>query len=131
MCKTINLSEIRNMQNKCFTKSGDCCTVERILFTIYKKQKGRKPTYYWQGNKINIDVKKEEIEKIAYCDSCGFQTTKDEDSCNMCGNSYGWFEGYRLKGAEHQIYDDSLWSTLSDEFKSKYVLKRFSYLRNI
>lgn len=129
MNETINLSKIENMQNKCFTKNGDCCTVERILFTIYKTTKGRKPTYYYQDKKVIIDIKKKEIEKIAYCDSCGFQTIEDEDKCSNCGNDYGWFVGYRIKGTEHQIYDDTLWSTLSGEFKIKYMLKRFESLR--
>lgn len=130
---TIKLSEINNFQNYILNKSGDCASVERILFEMVTKLKGRKPTWYYKGKKVIIDTKKENIEEINYCDSCGYQDILDEDSeeCPSCGNSHGWFWGHRIKGTQHQLYSDEDWCRLNDEFKKKYIhLKRFDYLRN-
>jgi Zn finger protein HypA/HybF involved in hydrogenase expression len=131
--ETVNLSEIKNFQNYIHS-SKDTAVVERILFEMVTKLKGRKPTWYYKGKKIIIDITKENIEEIAYCDSCGYQESssidnEDDEYCPKCGG-YGYFVGHRVKGRQHEIYSDEQWSKLPNDFKKKYIyLKRFDYLR--
>lgn len=130
--KTIKLSEITNLQNY-IHNSKDTAVAERILFEMVTKLKGRKPTWYYNGRKVIIDIKKEDVEEIVYCDSCGYQevssiANENDEHCPKCGG-YGYLVGHRIKSTQHQVYSDEQWNKLPDNFKKKYIyLKRFNYL---
>lgn len=116
----IKLSEIKNTQNYFLTKSGEICTGNRILMKIKKKTKGKFPTFYYQGKQVTIDITKEDIEEIIYCEHCGYQEVdrndyKNNDCCPRCSSvhAYGW-EGYRIKGKVHYIYDDKTLKSMYD-----------------
>lgn len=117
--KEINLTEIKNLQDMIYTKSGELCSGERILYCLYEGFKGRKPTYYTFNNeKINIDITKNDIEEITYCDSCGFQTTDMNAKCPKHGEMRNM--GLRLKGEQHLIYGKDVWNTVTQEFKNQF-----------
>ena len=116
--KTIKVSEIKNLQNSIYDSNGEC-SGERILYLIKNLQKGRKPTFYTYNNeKVIIDITQNDIEEIAYCDCCGYQTTDLDAECPIHGEFR--CEGYRLKGKQHNIYSDSDWNRLTQEFKDKF-----------
>lgn len=100
----IKLTEIENLQDYFLTKSGELCTGSHILMRIKNKIRGKFPTFYYQGKQVIINVLKEDIEKVVYCDYCGHQELdkgehNDGKCCPMCNSihAYGW-EGYRIKG---------------------------------
>ena len=109
----IKLSEIENLQNYFLTKSGELCIGSYILMRIKRKIRGKFPTFYYQGKQVIIDVTKEDVEEIIYCEYCGYQELdkvanyETNVPCPRCGkiHAYGW-EGYRIKGKIHHIYDD-------------------------
>lgn len=110
--KEINVTDIKNFQNTIYIKNGETCIGERILYKILKKSKGRKPTYYTINNeKININITKDDIEEVVYCDFCGFQSADLEAKCPSHPKHELQY-GYRLKGRKHLIYDDNTWSKL-------------------
>lgn len=123
---TVKLSEIDNLQNTIFTKSGEICSGERILFLLKENPRGRKPTFYTEDNrKVVIDISKDNIEEIMYCDSCGFQSTDLDANCPNHGRYIVMF-GYRIKGKQHNIYSDKQWASLNHDFKKNFIyLDRF------
>ena len=78
----IKLSEIKNKQNMAITKSGDPCIVELLLRRLKTQKRGKKPTLYYKGMEVIPDVNKDDIERIIYCQHCGYQEVTD-----------GWTDG--------------------------------------
>lgn len=101
---TINLSEIKNMQNMCVSKSELAMRTSRLLMLIKDRKRGKFPTCFYKGKQIKIDVKKEDIEEIIYCENCGYQEVdsniyNEGDICPSCGRIHSWgYQSYRLKG---------------------------------
>lgn len=133
----INATDIKNFQDYAVTKSGELCTVELLLRRIKTQKKGKKPTLYYKGMEVIPNITKSDIERILYCEHCGFQKVVNEDEweeeipCPTCGSiyAYGW-EGYRLKGTQYQIYSNKEWDSFSNNFKSQFTeLDRFKELK--
>lgn len=123
--QTIKLSEIPNLCNTVTTKSGEICSGIRILYKIKESSRGKKPTFYYQGKQVILDIKKEDIEEILLCDFCGWQTSDlTQHECPKHGDDLTIT--YRIKGTQHQVYEDRVWKTLKQDFKDKFVyLDRF------
>lgn len=73
----IKLSTIKNMSNYCISKSGKVASVKHILMRLHHKFRGRFPTFYYEGQEIDIDITRDEIEKVVHCDHCGYQDLAD------------------------------------------------------
>ena len=105
MNNTIKLSEIPNFQNDIWS-STEQAVAERILFKLYNKKRMCKYRY---GDKlIKIDITKEDIEKINYCQICG--SIKDvtlEENCPKCGRDLVMI-GYKLKERDYDMYSDEV-----------------------
>lgn len=121
----IKLTEIENLQNYFLTKGGELCTGNHILMRIKNKIRGKFPIFYYQGKQVIINVGKEDIEEVIYCEQCGYQeldseSYKDNECCPRCNSThaYGW-EGYRIKGRKHHIYDDKILENMS-QYVHKY-----------
>lgn len=117
----MKLSEIENTRNEVVTKSGECCSFERMLMDVYEERKGRKTAYYYKGEKVIIDVGKDDIEKIAYCDRCMIYVSDEisRDKCNKCGNEISWMQGWKLKNKKYFLYSDGVWSNFSKNYTNK------------
>ncbi len=132
----IKLSSIKNMSNYCVSKSGNVAKVTHILMRLHRKFRGKFPTFYYEGTEIEVDVTKDDIEKIVYCDHCGYQDLSEnyiaDQSCPYCGqvHSYGW-EGYRLKGTKDYIYSDADWRRFNIDFKEQFKDNLGSYIITI
>lgn len=131
---TINITDIKNHQDYAVTKSGELCTVELLLRRIKTQKRGSKPIIFYKGKEVVVDIIKDDIERILYCEHCGFQKAvnegywEEENPCPICGNvqPYGW-EGFRIKGTQHQIFSDKDWDRFGDKFKSQFTqLERFN-----
>lgn len=109
----IKLNEIKNKQNMAITKSGDPCIVELLLRRLKTQKRGKKSILYYKGMEIIPDVNKDDIERIIYCQRCGYQEVTegwaDGKLCLHCGDSHSFgYEGFRIKGTLHYIYGISL-----------------------
>lgn len=134
----INATEIENFQNYAVTKSGELCVAELLLRRIKTQKKGIKPTIFYKGKEVILNITKSDIERMLYCKHCGFQRIVEDEvwedegiPCPICGNThtYGW-EGFRLKGTQHQIFSDEQWKKFSKNFKSQFTeLDRFKELK--
>ena len=116
----MRLSEVENIQNEIITKSGVQTCFERVLIDIYRGKKGRKPTYYHKGQKVIIDITKDDIEKIVYCDCCMIYVPDEiaKVKCNKCGNEISWIQGYKLKNKKYYLYSDNEWSGFNKDYTS-------------
>lgn len=116
----MRLSEVENVQNEVITKSGVQTCFERILIDIHEGRKGKKPKYYHKGEEVIIDITKDDIEKIAYCDRCMIYVVDKiaKDKCNKCGNEISWMQGWKLKNKKYHLYSDRDWSNFSENFTS-------------
>ncbi|EQC1535608.1 hypothetical protein ACY1J9_001439 [Clostridium botulinum] len=118
----IRLSEIENLQNKAITKNGEIVSLERILIRLYNGNKGRIPTYYYKGKKVIVDIKKDDIERIGYCDLCMIYIlldNEDEYCCPECKNNISFCEGFKLKNKNYYLYSDKEYSLLNEECKKR------------
>lgn len=132
----IKLSTIENKSNYCVSKSGEVASVQHILMRIYRKFRGRFPTFYYDGQEIEVDVKRDEIDHIVSCNHCGYQDLADnyieDQKCPCCGqiHSYGW-EGYRLKGTKDYIYSDADWHRFDRDFKEQFKDNLGNYIMEV
>lgn len=132
----IKLSTIKNMSNYCVSKSGNVAKVTHILMRLHRKFRGKFPTFYYEGKEIEVDVTKDDIEKIVYCDHCGYQDLPQnyiaDQQCPYCGqiHSYGW-EGYRLKGTKDYIYSDADWRRFNRDFKEQFKDNLGNYIMEV
>lgn len=121
----IKISEIKNKQNMSITKSGETCSTELILRRVKTQKRGKKPTLYYKGKEVILDITKEDIERIIYCQHCGYQVNEDEwirdSSCPHCNsNAHYGYEGFRIKNTLHYIYADFIWEKFPEEIKDRY-----------
>lgn len=114
----MRLSEVYNVQNEVVTKSGVLTCFERILMDIYQGRKGKKPTYYYKGKEVIIDVNKDDIERIAYCDRCMTYVSHEnaKNECNKCGNEISWMQGWKLKNGKYYLYSDDVWYNFNKNY---------------
>ncbi|MGL5329456.1 MAG: hypothetical protein ACRDD7_09310, partial [Peptostreptococcaceae bacterium] len=104
--------------NKCISKSGDRCVLERILYKLKDGGSGRFPTYYYKGMRIIVDIKKEDVDRVTYCDRCMIYV-KDDDSegCPKCGNIHSYCIGYKIKFKKMYLHGDG---DVSENYIKKY-----------
>lgn len=128
--REIKLSQVENLSNLAFTKSGECAALERILRRIKLGGKGRFPTYFYKDQKVVVDISKDDIEGIGYCDRCMIYAKEDEctDSCPKCGNDVSFCEGLKLKDKKYYLYGDG---EVSKDYIDKYGNEIVEYKRTV